>query len=219
VPRLCSKGGGVGIRQVYDCDDLPNEPSNVYRLFITDGGNVGIGKTNPDAKLTIKGERNQSGQVLILSGYDENDSLIVQIGKGLDYSESFPISEPGITPGMVVVIDPVNKGKLTSSTQAYDRKVAGIVAGANGLGSGVRLGSSSRDSGEHGVALAGRVYCNVDTRYGDIQPGDLLTTSPTPGYAMVVQDFSKARGAILGKAMEPLSGGGRGQILVLVTLQ
>jgi hypothetical protein len=36
---------------------------------------------------------------------------------------------------------------------------------------------------------------------------------------MKVKDFSKAHGAILGKAMEGLSGGGKGQILVLVTLQ
>jgi hypothetical protein len=94
-----------------------------------------------------------------------------------------------------------------------------MIAGANGLGSGVRLGSRAEDAGQHAVALAGRVYCNVDTKYGDIKPGDLLTTSPTPGHAMVVKDFSRANGAILGKAMEGLSGGGKGQILVLVTLQ
>ena len=38
-------------------------------------------------------------------------------------------------------------------------RVAGIVSGANGLGSGVRLGV---DAFDHDVALAGRVYCNVD---------------------------------------------------------
>jgi len=64
-----------------------------------------------------------------------------------------------ITPGTVVVIDPASPGELAASTQAYDRKVAGIVAGANGLGSGVKLGSGKFD---RDVALAGRVYCNVD---------------------------------------------------------
>jgi hypothetical protein len=177
--------------------------------------NVGIGTTNPDAQLTIKA--GMHGR--ILRGYNALDELVVEIGEGLDYSETFPISQDDITPGMVMVIDPVNKGNLAASTQAYDSKVAGIVAGANDLGSGVRLGSGSEEAGEHAVALAGRVYCNVDTRYGDIHPGDLLTTSPTAGHAMVVKDLSKAQGAILGKAMEELSGGGQGQILVLVTLQ
>jgi len=119
----------------------------------------------------------------------------------------------------VLAIDVANTGKLVVSTDAYDTKVAGIVAGANGLGSGVRLGPSSPNGNEHSVALAGRVFCNVDTRFGDIEPGDLLTTSPTPGHAMKVMDYSKAQGAIIGKAMEKLSGGGKGQILVLVTLQ
>jgi len=47
----------------------------------------------------------------------------------------------------------------------------------------------------------------------------LLTTSSTPGYAMKALDRNRAQGAILGKAMERLARGQRGQILVLVTLQ
>ena len=39
------------------------------------------------------------------------------------------------------------------------------------------------------------------------------------GHAMKATDADRARGAILGKAMEPLRQGERGQILVLVTLQ
>jgi len=69
------------------------------------------------------------------------------------------------------------------------------------------------------VSLAGRVYCNVDAAYGAVSPGDLLTTSPTPGHAMVAKDPLQAQGAILGKAMSKLAEGEKGQILVLVTLQ
>ena len=69
------------------------------------------------------------------------------------------------------------------------------------------------------VALAGRVYCNVDAGEHGIEPGDLLTTSSTPGHAMKAEDRRRAHGAILGKAMEPLKRGERGMILVLVTLQ
>jgi hypothetical protein len=116
----------------------------------------------------------------------------------------------------VLVIDPANPGNLRLSTTAYDTKVAGIVAGAKGLGSGVRLGT---DQFEHDVALAGRVYCNVDATGTAVEPGDLLTTSAMPGYAMKAWDHVRAQGAILGKAMEGLKKGQKGQILVLVTLQ
>jgi len=143
--------------------------------------------------------------------------LVIELGKGLDYAEGFDVSsDTSITPGTVLVIDPASPGQLAVSTQPYDRKVAGIVAGANGLGSGVRLGGSEFD---HDVALAGRVYCNVLAADQTIEPGDLLTTSDVPGYAMKVADHERAQGAILGKAMERLEKGENGQILVLVTLQ
>ena len=68
------------------------------------------------------------------------------------------------------------------------------------------------------MALSGRVYCWCDAGFGAIQPGDLLTTSTTPGHAMVVQDHARAQGATLGKAMGRLREG-KGLVLVLVTLQ
>lgn len=142
---------------------------------------------------------------------------IVELGVGLDYAEGFDVSKPDtIKPGTVLVIDAKSPGKLALSQKAYDRRVAGIVAGAKGLGSGVKLGTGQFD---HNVALAGRVYCNVDATKAAIEPGDLLTTANTPGYAMKVKDHSRAQGAILGKAMQGLAKGHKGQILVLVTLQ
>ena len=144
-------------------------------------------------------------------------ATLIEFGEGLDYAEGFDVSDKSkIAPGMVLVIDADNPGKLAVSETPYDRKVAGIVAGANGLGSAVRLGAEQFDLD---VALAGRVYCNVDATYGAIQPGDLLTTSSTPGHAMKVTDHTRAPGAVLGKAMESLEEGRKGQILVLVTLQ
>jgi hypothetical protein len=155
------------------------------------------------------------GNVRVLS--KSTGAVVAEIGEGLDYAEGFDLSrETEAEPGTVMVIDPDSPGKLTFSTEAYDRKVAGIVAGAEGLGSGVRLGAGKFDCD---IALAGRVYCNVDATKCAVAPGDLLTTSSTPGHAMVVKDHSRARGAILGKAMEALPRGARGRILVLVTLQ
>jgi len=97
--------------------------------------------------------------------------------------------------------------------------VAGIVSGAGGIQTGmVMRQADSEAEGQHPVALPGRVYCLADAGNGPIQPGDLLTTSDMPGYALKVTDYDKARGAVLGKAMSALESG-HGLVFVLVTLQ
>ncbi len=171
--------------------------------------NVGIGTTTPPRKLTVR------GNILVQSA--NTGAAVMELGEGLDYAEGFDVSDQEeVTPGAVLVIDQRNPGKLSLSTRPYDSKVAGIVAGGKGLGSAVRVGVGHFD---FDVALAGRVYCNVDATEAGVKPGDLLTTSATPGYAMKVTDRFRAHGAILGKAMEELEKGQRGQIMVLVTLQ
>ncbi|MCI0515109.1 hypothetical protein L0128_17995, partial [candidate division KSB1 bacterium] len=143
----------------------------------------------------------------------------LQLTGGSDLAEPFEIKEPNqIVPGMVVVIDPENPGKLKISTQAYDRRVAGIVSGAGGIKPGVRMMSDPAHENNHHVALTGRVYALGDASFGAIEPGDLLTTAPTAGYTMKVTDYQKAQGAILGKAMTRLDEG-QGLVLVLVSLQ
>ncbi|MHC4478756.1 MAG: hypothetical protein ACYTEL_24245 [Planctomycetota bacterium] len=179
-------------------------------IWLNSYGNVGIGTPNPNSKLTVR------GNILIES--ESTGAPVVELGEGLDYAEGFDVStgQQEISPGAVLIIDADNPGKLAISDEAYDSKVAGIVAGAKGQGSGVRLGG---DEFDYDVALAGRVYCNVDATRTGVEPGDLLTTSATPGYAMKSTDYIRAQGAILGKAMEKLEKGKKGQILVLVTLQ
>ena len=116
-------------------------------------------------------------------------------------------------------IDAENPGKLAVSDQAYDRTVAGIISGAGNIDPGMILGqSNSVNNADFKVTLTGRVYCLADTLNGAIRPGDLLTTSSIPGYAMKVTDYRKAQGAIIGKAMSRLLSG-HGLVLVLVSLQ
>ena len=170
---------------------------------------------NGGGSLSIGGATSIKGNVTVRSA--STNAVLIELGEGLDYAEGFNVSDKDvIAPGMVLIIDPDHPGKLTLSTQAYDRRVAGIAAGANGLGSAVRLGAGQFDLD---VALAGRVYCQVDATEHGVEPGDLLTTSSVPGHAMKVTDPARATGAVLGKAMEPLRQGEKGQILVLVTLQ
>jgi len=118
-----------------------------------------------------------------------------------------------------VCIDPERPGELVVSSRPYDHTVAGIISGAGGVKPGMLMSQSgTKADGHHPVALTGRVYCLADAANGAIRPGDLLTTSSTPGHAMKVTDHARAQGAILGKAMTGLKEG-TGLVLVLVALQ
>jgi len=124
-----------------------------------------------------------------------------------------------VKPGMVVCIDTVNPGELVVSRKAYDYTVAGIISGAGDIKTALVMnGTEKMVEGNHPVALTGNVYCLADASNAPIEPGDLLTTSDTPGHAMKVTDYTRAQGAVLGKAMSTLKKG-RGLVLVLVTLQ
>ena len=123
-------------------------------------------------------------------------------------------------PGMVVAIDEKQTGKLRLASSAYDHAVAGIVSGAAGVKPGVTLTQEGTVAdGKFPVAMSGRVWCYVDAdANGPVVPGDLLTTSVTPGHAMKATNPARTQGAIIGKAMTGLKEG-KGLVLVLVTLQ
>jgi hypothetical protein len=144
----------------------------------------------------------------------------ITINGGSDLAEPFQVSSPSgeIPQGSVVVIDKEHPGHLKVSSHAYDTRVAGVVSGANGINPGIQMQQQGLLEGGKNVALTGRVYVLADAADGAIEPGDLLTTSDTPGHAMKVSDHARASGAILGKAMTGLKQG-QGMVLVLVTLQ
>jgi hypothetical protein len=180
----------------------------------TNGPEIRLHDVNSNASLWLYGDYNGTGESRVIAN-------VVEITGGSDLSEQFDIAAGAlaIEPGAVVSIDPDSPGDLRLSTEAYDRKVAGIVSGADGIKPGLLMGQKGSEAdGEHPVALTGRVYCKVDASFGSIEPGDLLTTSPNPGHAMKVSDHDQALGAILGKAMTTLDSG-QGLVLVLVSLQ
>lgn len=166
---------------------------------------------------------NDGGDVSISpAGTGKLITRVLQITGGADLSEQFEVSDANIepTPGMVVVIDPANPGRLMPATSAYDKKVAGVISGANGVATGMMMGHTGTIAdGAHAVALTGRVYCLVDATDAAIEPGDMLTTSATAGHAMKASDEVRSHGAIIGKAMTALPRGEKGLVLVLVNLQ
>jgi hypothetical protein len=207
VLQTAAVGGGFGVTpnalEIWEYPQDATPGCCLPRLRILPGGNHG---SAPPA-VTIM----------------ENGTLqtsVLQIVGGGDVAEPFEIGEAdSIRPGFVVTIDPDRPGHLRVANKAYDRRVAGIVSGANGMNPGLTMKQEGTVAdGTHPVALTGRVYCWADASYGPIKPGALLTTSDTPGHAMKAADPDKARGAILGKAMTGLTEG-KGLVLVLVTLQ
>lgn len=226
---LSNSSGQKGIELVSDL--TPSEQAEIWMY-------------QPDGTRTVEIEANESGaadQGATIKLMDDQGNInieldadfgasgegrittdTIEITGGSDLSEQFDVlaDDPSwIEPGSVVSIDPHSPGDLRLSDRAHDRRVAGIISGAGGVKPGMLMGQRGTEAdGQHPVALTGRVYCKVDARYGAIEPGDLLTTSDTPGHAMKVTDPAQATGAILGKAMSALDQG-TGMVLVLVSLQ
>lgn len=172
------------------------------RLVLDNNGNVGIGTASPTAMLQVAGTARTN---------------ILEITGGSDLAEHFELAE-NAKPGLVVAIDPRRPGKLALARGIYNRRVAGVISGANNLSAGMVLPDAAGATNSMPVALSGRVWVYCDASRHPIQPGNLLTTSHIPGHAMKVTNHSKAQGAIIGKAMTELKSG-RGLVLVLVSLQ
>ncbi len=202
-----------------------NDLATVWLNFMNSDGTLDLIRANvagPDEALRVRADGRT--EVLDLS------CRMLTI-RGADLAEKFDVAAPVAAsasmatrpaPGMVVSIDPTNPGKPMVATTAYDRKVAGVISGANGLDAGVILGQGNPSpsiDGEHPVAMTGRVWVFADPSAGVIEPGDRLTTSGArPGHAMKVTNEARAPGAVIGKAMtgtDPESG----MVLVLVNLQ
>ena len=201
VPTINLKGGSLpGILRVRNSIEI--WPSQDQARF----GRLDVRDTNGVATISLEGTGVATVRVLDITG-------------GADVAEPFPTrTDEEAEPGSVMVIDEDHPGRLRIARSAYDTRVAGVISGANGVQPGLLLRQSGvLDAGRH-VALTGRVYVRADATHGPIRPGDLLTTSDTPGHAMRVQDRVAAQGAILGKAMTALPEG-TGHVLVLVTLQ
>jgi len=149
----------------------------------------------------IRGEPNlwldAAGTVLIKQGFQS---------RGMDVAERFPV-QGEVRPGDVVVYDEAI-GAVRACERAYDPTAVGIVSEAPAFILGM-------ETAEVPIALCGRVPCFVDADITPIAAGDLLVASPTPGHAQKLVQSDRARGTVIGKALESMPAG-KGRILALV---
>lgn len=210
--------GGLIIRNsdgkvVIELDAAGRKVHVLDNLILENGGlRLGSepGKSGQDGMLFLN---NAAGKETVrLDG--KTGDLILQ---NADCAEDFDMaSEEAMPAGTVMVLNA--DGKLCTSNYAYDKRVAGVISGAGNYRPGIILDRQPEESTRQPIALMGKVFCKVDARHAPITVGDLLTTSPTPGHAMKALDPIQAIGAVLGKALKPLTDG-VGMIPILVSLQ
>ena len=190
-----NNGGGTGISAV---------SSNGTGLFATGGKFAAVF----DGNVQCNGDHQCTGTMTV------NQDIVLS---NADCAEEFDVtSSAKAEPGTVMVIG--DDEALRPSSEPYDRRVAGVVSGGGDYKSALLLDRRASVRPRSAVALFGKVYCKADAQQEPINVGDLLTTSPTPGHAMRASDQRRAFGAVIGKALQPLTSG-QGLIAILVSLQ
>lgn len=196
------------------------DPATGNGILIVGNATGGADPSGVKGVLTVSPAN--SGQLILANG--SNTTVFVLDGNtGLqsgpaDLAEAFSATTPDVAPGTVMVISGEHAGRLAVSTRPYDRRVAGVVAGANEYPSAITLAGLAEKPNKVAVTLSGTVYTRVSSENGPVRAGDLLTTSSRPGVAMRATDLEASRGATIGKAMEDLSAD-EGLVLVLANLQ
>ncbi len=158
---------------------------------------------------------------------------------GFDYAELFTTGQTGLEAGDVVVMARGQTDSILMASSAYQDLLVGVVSTDPAFIAGNPVpdeiegmlaraakaaGASEREIqadfrrrlAEHRalsrpIALAGRVPVKVDASYGAIRAGDRLTSSATPGHAMVQTEA----GPTIGVALEDFTQG-QGMLTVLV---
>ncbi len=205
--------------------DFDNDDTGVLFSWVSDAGtdiqmtlDDGPGTNGVDAELTVDGD---------------------VTANGFDYAELFTIGEQGLEPGDLVVMARGHADSIHKATGAYQDLLVGVVSTDPGFIAGNPIPDEAEDWRRQAIAtnggvsraietefrrqisaarertrpiaLAGRVPVKVDASYGAIRAGDRLTSSATPGHAMV----QTQAGPTIGIALEDFSQG-QGKLTILV---
>jgi hypothetical protein len=117
-------------------------------------------------------------------------------------------------PGDVLSISTTRAGAVVRSQHARDRTVIGVYSTRPAVLGADKGGITRVGKDDVPVAITGIVPVKVTAQNGPIRPGDLLTSSGSPGRAMNA-GRNPAVGTVLGKALGFLARG-QGTIRMLV---
>ncbi|MFH0856809.1 MAG: hypothetical protein V1860_02835 [bacterium] len=156
------------------------------RFTILQNGNVGIGTADPGAnKLKVAGAAEITGDLTVGGKFNAS---------GADLAEEFSSAED-IPEGTVVVMDNLGYKSIKPCAHPYDEKVIGVVSDNASIIMG-RLKNNNKEV----IAISGVVTVRTTNENGNIEKGDLLTSSEIKGRAMKASD--ERAGTIIGKALE-----------------
>ena len=201
-----TNNGGSGT--MYGLADISFVTSSTATVSLssTFSGSVGIGTATPNNELSVVGNIAASGTI---TGGVNNP----------DYAEDITATYPNtISAGDLVALDPNHPGQVVLSTSAYDPNLIGVISTHPGFVTNAdptTVSGGNANPSQKPLALAGRVPVKVTGQNGPIKPGDYLTASSTPGYAMKATQA----GPVIGVAMASFNGSSsanKGSILVFI---
>ena len=138
---------------------------------------------------------------------------VARQAKYADIAERYHADSGDYAPGDVLVFGGENE--VTISNSMLDKRIAGVVSTEPyAIMNHPHRHPELTDSSHPALALVGRVPCEV---VGEINKGDLMVSSATPGHACAwTEEGSPPAGSIIGKAIENKTGTGEGVIEVLI---
>ena len=192
-------------------------------LRIHDAADREVFQFNAEFAVLRVGAQGNEGDIIVRDD-NGNESIHLNGGTGdiilrnADVAEQFEAVDRSLSvPGTLMVL--TADGRVTPSHRPYDRKVAGVVAGAGTYHPGILMDHRADSEGKRvPIAMIGKAFCRADASSAPIEVGDLLTTSSTFGCAMRADDPQRSFGAIVGKALSGLDTG-TGFVEVLISLQ
>jgi len=185
-----------------------------YRIASCDGSGCGTPSPTEDGSSNTLGIDTAAAFRVTSSGDVFADGVFFEasiLSGSADVAEWAPVSER-VEPGDVLELDATSPGSYRLTQTPCSPAVAGVVS----TEPGVVLGGTSPSEGMALLALSGIVPVKVTNEGGPIQPGDLLVSSSTPGYAMRWDGSGLCACALVGKALEAMTDE-RGVISVLLT--
>ena len=183
---------------------------------------VGIGTVSPVAKLEVADSqttlalRTETNFITFLNSAGNTVGQIISNGSGgvtystsgSDFAEYFrkAAEEETFEPGEVVCLNTLG---LVTKCDSVNTQMIGVVSGHAGFAGN---GNYANDPKYVLVGLLGQLEVKVSTESGEINPGDTLTSSTTPGVAIKAEK----NGQILGRALEAFTASESGKIKAFV---